>query len=176
MNLPMKARQLHGRSQLRDVRPRYVGRRIRTSEWRNQNPPIFFISSVYYGRVPKMTAIPCELPEVTQSRLSEPATNASFRPPVSLGHFWCLVFGSQSGFDCTDSPLFSEACALHGGEAWSHPCQRDRGRRRPAGSWFLAAGFICLSRNLARGNETDFQLGGEILFLLVSFIADLTPR
>jgi hypothetical protein len=25
-------------------------------------------------------------------------------------------------------------------------------------------------------HETDFQLGGEILFLLVSFIADLTPR
>ena len=47
--------------------------------------------------------------------------------------------------------------ALHGGEAWSHPCQRDRGRRRLAGSRFVAAGFICLSRNLARGNETDFQ-------------------
>ncbi len=35
--------------------------------------------------------------------------------------------------------------ALHGGEAWSHPCQRDRGRRL-TGSRFVAAGFICWCR------------------------------
>ena len=28
--------------------------------------------------------------------------------------------------------------------------QRDRGRRRPAGGWFLAAGFICFFKRVCK--------------------------
>jgi hypothetical protein len=46
---------------------------------------------------------------------------------------------------------------LHGGEAWSRPCERDRGRVELAGGRVVDAGLLCLSRSLVGENEADFQ-------------------
>ena len=46
---------------------------------------------------------------------------------------------------------------LHGGEAWSRPCQRDRGGRELGGIRNIDAGLLSLSRSLAGGNEAHFQ-------------------
>ncbi len=46
---------------------------------------------------------------------------------------------------------------LHGSEAQSRPCERDRGRVKLAGSRVVDAGLPCLSRSLVCENEADFQ-------------------
>ncbi len=47
--------------------------------------------------------------------------------------------------------------ALHGGEAWTRPWERDLDRPGLVGGRVVDAGLLSLSRSLVRENHADFQ-------------------